>query len=121
MKRLVIQEILKISAEAILFAAVIGIAIGIFGYINHWNSWVKYSNVFFLAGCLIIIAGTSSRFAAGREWGSFQMYAESFRDMSRSERANYIVNVSSSVRLAVVGVLSGIILILISAIAAFMS
>ncbi len=121
MKRLVIQEILKISAEAILLATVIGIAIGIIGFINHWSSLIKYSNAFFLAGCLIIIAGTSSRLAAGREWGSFQIYSESFRDMSRSERANYIVNASSSVRLAIVGVLSGILLILVSATAAFMS
>jgi hypothetical protein len=121
MKRLVIQEISKVSAEAVLLATAIGIAIGIIGYLNHWSSAIKYSNAFFLAGCLIIIAGTSSRLAAGQEWGSFQIFSESFRDMSRSERANYIVNASSSVRLAIVGALSGLLLIVVSAIAAFMS
>jgi hypothetical protein len=121
MKRLLLQAILKICGEAILLATMTGVVIGMIGYINRWNALIKYSNAFFLAGCLVIIAGTSSRFAAGQEWGSFQIYSESFRDMSRSERANYIVNASSSVRLAVVGLLSGVLLILISAIAAFMS
>ena len=72
-------------------------------------------NAFFLAGCLVIVAGTASRLGAGQEWSNFQsLYAESFRDMSSSERANFIVNASSSVSMLIMGLFSGILLILIS-------
>ena len=76
---------------------------------------MKYSNAFFIAGALVIIGGLSSRMAASRDWNSFQrLNAESFRDMSPTERANYIVEASSSLRLAIIGLLSGISLMLIS-------
>lgn len=122
MKRFVIQAIIKMCAKAILLTAIIGVVIGILGYINKWNSSIAYSNAFFLAGCLVIIAGTSSRLAACQEWNSFQLLsAESFREMSRGERANFIINASSSLSLLILGILSGILLILISAIAANIS
>ena len=90
------------------------------GYVNEWNSSIAYSNAFFLAGCLVIIGGGLSRFAAGQEWNSFQLlYAESFREMSPSERANFILDASSSMSALILGLLSGILLILISAIAAY--
>ena len=64
---------------------------------------------------MLIIGGAFSRQAAGQDWDSFQMLsAESFRDMSPGERADFIVNASSSVRLVVLGVVSGILLFLIS-------
>ena len=70
---------------------------------------------FFIAGCLAIVAGASSRLGAGQEWRNFQLpYAESFRGMSSSERANFIVEASSSIGLVILGLLSGILLILIS-------
>jgi hypothetical protein len=120
MKRLVIKAIIKMCAKSIALTTIIGVVIGIIGYINKWNSSIAYSNAFFVAGCLIIVAGASSRLNAGQERNNFQLlYAESFRDMSSSERANYIINVSSSIRLVVLGLLSGILLILISAIAAY--
>lgn len=78
-----------------------------------------YSNAFFIAGCLVIIAGTSSRMAAGPEWSTFQLlHAESFRGMSSSERADAIIRASSSVRLVVLGLLTGILLMIISLIVA---
>jgi hypothetical protein len=46
--------------------------------------------------------------------------AESFREMSSGERANFIINESSPISLVILGLLSGILLILISAIAAYL-
>jgi hypothetical protein len=115
MKRLVIKAIIKMCAKSILLTAIIGVVIGIIGYINKWNSSIAYSNAFFLAGGLVIIAGGLSRFAAGQERDRFQLlHAESFRNMSSSERANFIVSASSSVSLVILGLLTGILLILIS-------
>ena len=116
MKRLVIMAIIKMCGKAILITIIVGIVIGVIGYMNKWATSLAYSNAFFIAGCLVIVAGASSRLGAGREWNSFQsIYAESFRDMSSSERANYIINASSSWRLVILGLLSGILLILVSA------
>jgi hypothetical protein len=120
MKQLVIMTIIKMCAKAIILTAMIGGAIGLIGYINKWNSSIAYSNAFFLAGCLLIIAGASSRQAAGQEINNYKLlYAESFRGMSTSERANFIINASSSISTVILGLLSGILLILISAIAAY--
>jgi len=115
MKRLVIMTILKMCGTAILFSVIAGVVIGVIGYLNKWETSVAYSNAYFIAGCLMIIAGGSSRLTAGRDWSSYQsVYAESFRDMSSGERANYIIGVSSSYRLVILGLLSGLLLILIS-------
>ena len=115
MKRLVIMIILKMCGEVLLFTIVPGIVIRIIGNINKWNSPLPYSNAFFIAGCLMIAAGAFSRLSAGGEWKVFQQFsAESFRGMSSSEQRNFIINISGSVRLVVLGLLSGILLILIS-------
>ena len=116
MNRLVMTTIIKMCGKAILITMIVGSVIGAIGYIKKWDTSIAYSNAFFIAGCLVIVAGASSRLGAGREWNSFQsIYAESFRDMSSSERANAIINASSSVRLVILGFLSGILLIIISA------
>ena len=117
MKLLIIKSILKIFGKALLLTLLVGIAIGIIGYVNEWDSSVQYVNAFFIAGCLMIIAGASSRMTAGAGRDKFQsLYAESFRDMSSTERANFIANASSSVGLVVLGALSGLFLIAISVI-----
>ena len=101
--------------KAILFAIIAGIVIGVVGYIKKWDTSLAYSNAFFIAGCLAIIAGVSSRLGASQERSNFQLlYAESFRDMSSDERANFIIDASSSVSLVILGLLSGILLILVS-------
>jgi hypothetical protein len=121
MERLVIKAILKMGAKSIALTTMIGAIIGVIGYINKWNSSIAYSNAFFLAGCLAIIAGTSSRFAAGQDINKYQLLsAESFRGMSSGERANFIMDASSSISTLILGVSSGILLILISAIAAYL-
>ena len=103
------------GAEALLITLFVAIVIGIIGYRNQWDTSLKYSNAFFIAGCLVIIAGTFSRLGASQEWSNFRgLYAESFRDMSPSERANFIVEASSSARLVILGLSSGILLILIA-------
>ncbi len=115
MKRLVIMAIIKMCGEAILLTIIAGIVIGVIGNMNKWDTSLAYSDAFFIAGCLAIVAGGLSRLGAGQEWNNFQLlYAESFRDMSSSERANSIINASSSVRMVILGLLSGILLILIS-------
>jgi hypothetical protein len=115
MKRLVITAVIKIGGEAVLLTIVAGIVIGIIGSLNKWDTSLQYSNAFFIAGCLLIIAGTSSRLGAGQERNYFQqLYMESFRAMSASEQANFIINASSSVRVVILGLLSGILLFIIS-------
>ena len=117
MRRLVILTIIKMCGEAILLSLLAGIAIGVLGYINKWESALTYSNAFFIAGSLMIVAGGFSRLNAGQEWNSFRLlYTDSFRGMSSGERADFIISASNSVRLAILGVLSGLLLILISAV-----
>jgi hypothetical protein len=117
MKRLVILTIIKMIGEAVLFAMVVGIVIAIIGNINKWDNSIAYSNAFFIAGCLLIITGGMSRLLAGQEWTRYQLFsAESFRNMKSGEQANFIINASSSYRLVILGLLSGILLIIISAI-----
>ena len=101
--------------KAILLTIIAGIVVGAIGYVKKWDTLLAYSNAFFIAGCLTIVAGASSRLGAGQQWANFRvLYAESFRDMSSDERANFIVDASSSVGLPILGLLSGILLILIS-------
>ncbi|MBL8062311.1 MAG: hypothetical protein JNK32_04785 [Anaerolineales bacterium] len=115
MKRLVIVAVIKIFGKVILLAGIAGIVVAVIGNLNKWHTSLEYGNAFFIAGSLLIIAGVSSRMAAGEDWDFFQrVYAESFRDMSVSERANFIVNASNSVGLLILGLLSGGLLILIS-------
>lgn len=115
MKRLVVSAILKMCANSIVITTIVGAVIGIIGYLNEWNSAITYSNAFFVAGCLVIIAGTSSRIGAGDDWQVFQLLsAESFRGMSSGERANFIINASSPVRLVILGLMSGILLMITS-------
>jgi hypothetical protein len=112
-----IMAVLKLCGEAVLIAIIAGIAVGIIGNWQKWESSLQYSNAFFIAGCFVIIAGLSTRLGAGQEWSSSQMLGtESFRDMSPGERVNAIINLSGSMRLVVLGLLSGLMLILVSAI-----
>ena len=109
------MAIIKMCGKAILLTIIAGIVIGAIGNINKWDTSLAYSNAFFIAGCLAIVAGASSRLGAGQQWNIFQLLnAESFRDMSSGERADFIIKASSSVNLVILGVLSGILLILIS-------
>lgn len=111
------MTIIKLCAEAILIALIAGIIILVIGYFKAWDALLPYSNAFFLAGCVIIIAGGLSRLAASQEAGYFRsLNAESFRDMSSNEQAEYIINVSSPYRLVILGFLSGLLLILVSAV-----
>lgn len=111
-----IMAITKTGAKSILLTSLIAGIIGVIGYINKWDSSITYSNAFFIAGCLMIIAGASSRFSASQDWHEFQLLnAESFREMSSSERINFIIDASSAISTVILGVLSGILLILISA------
>jgi hypothetical protein len=121
MKRLVIKAIINMCAKSILFTVVIGVVIGVIGYTNKWSSSIAYSNAFFLTGCLMIIAGGLSRFAAQGTYNLPLFSSESFRKMSSSERATFILDASSSMSIVILGLLTGILLILIAVIAANIS
>ncbi len=115
MKRQITMAILKMCGEAVLLTILAGIVIAIIGRLSRWDSSLAYGNAFFIAGCVVFVAGASSRLGAGQDWGAFRrLHAESFRDKSPSERADLVVKASSSVRLLVLGLLSGILLMLIS-------
>jgi hypothetical protein len=117
--RSILLAILTLIAEAFLLALMVGIAIGVLGYLRKWDSSLAYSDAFFIAGSLAIVAGALSRFAASQERNSFQLIsAEGFRGMSASERANLIIDVSSSFRHVILGLLTGIFLFLLSVLAA---
>jgi hypothetical protein len=115
MKRSIMIAIIKLVGEAILFTIIAGIIIAIIGKVNEWETAIQYSNAFFIAGGLVIIAGVMSRLRAGEEWYYFQRYStESLPDMSPAERANFIVNTNNSLRQTILGLLTGFLLILIS-------
>ncbi|HTX78759.1 MAG TPA: hypothetical protein VMC62_03785 [Longilinea sp.] len=115
MKRPVVTALIKMCAESILVAVVIGIVVGLIGYLNKWGTSLEYANAFFIAGCLVFVAGASSRLGAGRELDSFQrIHAKSFHNMSSGERVSFIVDASSSFHLVILGLLSGGLLILAS-------
>jgi hypothetical protein len=115
MKRLVMLAILNLCGKAILLALLAGIAVGVLGYVRQWETALAYSNAFFIAGCLAIIAGTSTRLAAGQDWRIFQLiHAESLREMSNLERTNFFVETSSSAGPVILGFVTGLLLIITS-------
>ena len=117
MTRQVIKAIIKFIAKSILLTVAISIVIGLFGYLNQWQSSIKYSNAFFLVGCLVTVAGTASRLGAGQGLHSLQyLNMESFRGMSGTERVNFIINANSPIGFVVLGLVTGISLILIAVI-----
>ena len=111
------DSIFNMGRKVVALTTMIGIVIGIIGFFNKWNSSVAYSNAFFLAGCLLIIAGGFSSYAASQEIRVYQRIpSNAFRGMSSRERAHYVVDTSSSISAFIFGTSSGIILIFISAI-----
>jgi hypothetical protein len=121
MKRFVIMTILKLCAKILFLTIVIAGLIGVLGYAKQWDSPITYSNAFFIAGGLMIIAGGMSRLAAGEDWKVYQLIsAESFRGMSSGDRANFVVEVSSQLSTMLLGVLTGVSLLILSAVAAYL-
>ena len=115
MRRDVVVAVVKLCVEAFLITLFVGIIVVIIGQVNKWDTPLKYSNGFFFAGLMIMVAGMSSRLGANQEWEiSQRLSSESFRNMSPGERQSMVVDASSSFRLVFLGVASGILLILIS-------
>ncbi len=115
MKRLVITAIVKMCGKAVLLVVAAAVAIVIMGNLNKWDTSRVYSDAFFIAGCLLIVGGTASRLAAGQQWNNFQqLHAESLSDLSGPEQALFIINTNSPVGTAILGLLSGAVLILIA-------
>ncbi len=121
MQQPLLKAIATLCAKSAVLTALIGGVIALVGYFNKWTSPIAYSNAFFLAGSLMIIAGASSRFAASQGGGAYQLLgAESFRNMSSGERRDHIIKVSSSLSTVILGLITGAVLLVISAIAAKM-
>ncbi len=121
MNRGIILAVLQLCGKAVLFAVLGAAVVGIIGTLNKWNTPLQYSNAFFIAGCLLIVAGPVSRLSAGQQWDHYQrIYSESFRAMSGPQRANFIIEASNSASTLVIGILSGVLLVIVSAILAKM-
>ena len=117
MDRHAMTSVAKVIGEAAGICVLAAIVIGIMGYVSKWTSPLVYSNAFFIAGGLAIIAGASSRVAAGADWGTYQRFhAESLHGQSIGEQIGSIVTASSPWRLVILGFVSGVTLMLISVI-----
>lgn len=118
--RLIIRSIVNMCVKSLLIAAITGVIISVIGYVYNWSSLIAYSNALFIAGSLLFIAGAFSRYAAGQGLPNLRLFhAESLRNMSSSELANFIVAESSSPNIVILGLLSGILLMLLSVILAY--
>jgi hypothetical protein len=60
MKHSVLSTVLKFCVESLFIAIGVALIVLLIGYLNKWGDPIKYSNAFFIAGCLLIIAGTST-------------------------------------------------------------
>lgn len=115
MKRLILIAGARLFGEALVITLVVGLIVWLIGYLRAWDSPMNYSNAFFVAGCLVFIAGAASRMGTGQEWFSTRLiHAESFRGMSGSDQARTLMEASSSFRLVILGLVSCILLTLIS-------
>jgi len=120
MTRSFILTILKFFGEVLLISLVVGGIVLLLGHQRQWDTAMKYSNAFFIAGALLIIAGASSRMTAGEDFTSLRrLSGDSFRGMNSSQLAHFIIEVSSPLRLVILGIASGILLIILSQIVAY--
>ena len=113
MKSLIAKAIIKLGAKSLLFTAAIGSAIGLVGYLNHWQTSLAYSNAFFLAGCFVLIAGTATQFAAQADYAQTFRF-ERFREMSFKEQADLVADSTGPFSRVALGVSSGVSLALIA-------
>lgn len=105
----------RIGCEAAGVCLLAAIGVGVMGYLRQWNTAIEYSNAFFIAGSLVVIAGASSRVAAGASWDIHQRFhAKSLQGQSLGEQINSIVSASSPWRLVILGFVSGLTLMAIS-------
>ena len=106
------------EASGVCLLAAIGVAI--MGYLRQWNTAIEYSNALFIAGSLVIIAGASSRVAAGAGWDIHQRFhAESLQGQGPGEQIKSIVSANSPWRLVILGFVSGLVLMAISVLVSF--
>ena len=119
MKRIKRHPIMFFLAEALFITLVVGTLILILGTVRSWESAIRYSNAFFIAGLLIFATGVISRISAGQ--GLFTLpsiTAESYKKMDASERFSFIIKANSPIRLVLLGTFTGAMLILVSLILA---
>ena len=122
MKKIIINSIIELLAEAILFTLAIGGVIVILGYFRKWDSPVSYSDAFFLVGLLVFATCVISRLSSSQGMFNFpSLTAESYKKMDFSERMQYIIHINSPRRLVILGFLTGLFLILISVIVSSLS
>ncbi len=111
-----IYSIFTSSFKAILVALVLSILIYILGVLFNWKTSLEYSNAFFIAGAIAIIAG------AGSVMGGFQLrgdhrilYPQSAGDMDIEKRSDTLIKDSiHSYQTTILGAICGFVLIAIS-------
>jgi hypothetical protein len=113
MKSLIVKAIINLCVKSILLTLAIGSLISLLGFVNHWATSLAYSNAFFLAGCLVIVAGTATKLSAQHDYSETFRF-ESFRKTFLNEPANATENSSGSLNLVALGLSTGISLALIS-------
>ena len=121
MKTSVAMAIARVVGKAVLFTIAVALVVGIIGYLYKWDSSRTYSDAFLVAGVLVVLGSVSSQMGMAQDWHySQQIFSESFRTMSSADRAHYVINVSKSPGLASLGLMSGFLLIAISALLAIL-
>ncbi len=105
----------RVLSEAGVVFLLVAILVGVIGYARQWSTSREFSDAFFIAGSLVIIAGASSRVAAGASWDIHQRFhSESMQGQGLGEQINSIVSASSPWRLVILGFLSGLALMVVS-------
>lgn len=115
MDRQTLASVSRMGREAAGVCVLAAIGVAVMGYIRQWNTAIEYSDAFFIAGSLVIIAGASSRVAAGASWDIHQRFhAESMQGQGLGEQINSVVSASSPWRLVILGFVSGVALMVVS-------
>jgi hypothetical protein len=115
MNRFVMTDILRMAGRVAVVTVIAVIIIALLGLINQWDSSTPYSNAFFIAGAIMIAGGVGTKMRAGEDWTSTQeIHPESLSGMTGEQQSRLVLNPSNSTRLAIMGMGSGTLLVLMS-------
>src|SRR5512138_2031704 len=104
MKRTISAVILKLGGEAVLLAIVGALVVGLLGRLGRWDTSLQYADAFFIAGCLLIVAGTASKLARSQDTPAFQwLETSAFHDLNANQQEGYVSDMGHSLRVVVVG------------------
>lgn len=116
MKRQIILNVLKVVGQAVIITLIAALIILIVGFLKHWQTSIQYSNAFFIAGSVLIIVGGLSKFSAAAGRAPPQNSpTETHPEPSPGEQSTQVVKPSSTSRLLAIGVISGFLCFIVSA------